>query len=174
MFLKQWMDPRETKVLKLGLYTQTPGKLPSFCRKCFTEGRPGTVASSTNGWSLASLGAREFFYENVTFKISHVSIDDTVSAKDLMCFTTERLVNNSWTFNTKSTFIQEPLPSRILTKVSFVSSFRSYLITYHLLLPSIEEVAEDPKWTTQMLSPPPKQEELWQGDSLAHIVSSGT
>lgn len=57
------------------------------------RGRPGSVASSTNGWSLASLGAGEFLYENVTIKISRVSIDDTVSAEDSMCFTTERRVN---------------------------------------------------------------------------------
>lgn len=74
----------------MGLYEQTPGKLPSFCRKCFAEGRPGAVASSTNGWSLASLGAGEFLYENVTIKISCVSIDDTASAEDSVCFTTER------------------------------------------------------------------------------------
>lgn len=87
------MDPRETKGLKMGFYKQTPGKLPSSCRKCFTEGRPGTVASSTNGWSLASLGAGEFFYENVIFKISHESIDGMMSAEDSLSILTGRLVN---------------------------------------------------------------------------------
>jgi hypothetical protein len=57
-------------VLRMDFYKQTPGKLSSSCTKCFTQRGPGTVASSKNGYSLASLGAGEFFWEIFSFEIS--------------------------------------------------------------------------------------------------------
>lgn len=110
------MDPRETEVLKMGFYKQAPGKLPSSCRKHSTEGETWTVASSTNGWSLASLGAGEVFYENVIFKVSRGSTGGMMPAEDSVSAITGRLFDRQFPNVPYQECLRDPLPSGILTE----------------------------------------------------------
>lgn len=84
MFLKQSANLKETEVLKVGFYKQTPGKLPCPAENAVRREELGQLpGSSRSSWRLASLelesvAIKILFKKPPPFKSIHVLLEDPV------------------------------------------------------------------------------------------------